>query len=71
MSDEVFVRTKSHRARHKLDALLGYHPPYYWTWEDGGEFAKIPADKLDEARKIKGITKARKKPEDLCACWTN
>jgi hypothetical protein len=59
----VFVRV-SDRARKKLDTLLGYHPPYFWTWDDECGYAKIPEEKLAEAKKIKGVSRAPTKREE-------
>ena len=69
---KIILRTRSHRARAYLDRVLGYHPQYYWTWEAGAVFCKVTEDeykKIKEA-KIKGITKARVKEDDLRQCWT-
>jgi hypothetical protein len=65
----VIVRVASHRARHKLYDLLGVsNLPWFWSWEDGNNFAEIPTDQLASARAIKGITAARPKGE-LMRCW--
>jgi Tfp pilus assembly protein PilZ len=45
----VFLRVNSHRAGHKLDAAIGRHPDYYYTFEHGGIFvATYNIPKLNE-----------------------
>lgn len=65
----VFVRCKSHRDRKKLFSLLGYAPQGYWSWDDyaTGGFYLIPEDKLEAARKIRGVCRVRK-TGDLREC---
>ncbi len=65
----VILRTKSHRARERLDRIIGRHPQYYWTWEDGGCFAEVTAAEYHAVRNIKGISKARLPHESLRRCW--
>lgn len=69
MSETVFVRVRSHRATDRLKRLLDV-PKLDWhfnMWE-GNSFALIPADKLQDAREIPGVTLARPKHE-LMRCW--
>jgi len=57
----IILRTRSHRARSKLDYILGRHPQYWWTWEASAVYAEVTHEefiRVKEAR-IKGITKAR------------
>jgi len=56
----MIFRTTSHRSRHNLDGVLGGHPQYYFTFEQGGCFVKLddPAQ-IERALKIKGISKCR------------
>lgn len=57
----IILRTKSHRAREKLDRTIGRHPQYWWTWEDSAVFAEVTPEEFEQikAAKIKGITRAR------------
>jgi hypothetical protein len=66
----VILRTKSHRARERLDRTIGRHPDYYWTWEDGGCFAEVTAEEYEAVRGIKGITRARVARDELRMCWS-
>lgn len=56
----MMIRTTSHRSRHKLDGVLGGHPQYYFTFEQGGCFVKLddPAQ-IERALAIKGVSKCR------------
>ena len=65
----IILRTKSHRARERMERTIGRHPQFYWTWEDGGGFAEVTAEEYELVRKIKGITKARVPREQLRKCW--
>lgn len=68
--ESVIVRVGSHRARHKLYALLGVSElQWYYNFEDGNNFAAIPTDCLAEARTITGVTLARPKGK-LFKCWS-
>lgn len=69
---KVFVRCNSHRSREKLTRLLGYYPPEYYCLLPSNKpgclfnaphFWLIPADKLEKAKEITGITKARINPD--------
>ena len=66
----VILRTKSHRARERLDRTIGRHPQFFWTWEDGGCFAEVTDAEYETVKGIKGITKARVPCEDLRRCWS-
>ncbi len=57
--NERLVRVRSHRARQKLAGLLGAMPRGYFCWDRPGEWRAVPADRLDDARKIKGITASK------------
>jgi len=65
----IILRTKSHRARQRLDRTIGRHPDYFFTWEDGGCFAEVTAEEYMLVKSIKGITKARVPRADLGRCW--
>lgn len=58
-STKTLVRVGSHRARSKLEQLLGYLPQGYFSFYRPGEFREVPADKAEAALQIKGISKAR------------
>ena len=70
MGQPVILRTRSHRARERLERAIGRHPNYYWTWEDGGCFAEVTAEECEAVRNIKGLTKARVARESLRRCWS-
>ena len=55
----VLVRTTSHRSRDRLRALVGRPVGYHFSFHRSGYWATIPAELLEAARKIPGITKAR------------
>jgi hypothetical protein len=69
---KVFVKCGSHRARDRLTMLLDVEKmPCYWSFRHpakGGYF-KIPEERLAEARKIPGVTKATN-PQELSPCWS-
>ena len=65
----VILRTKSHRARERMERAIGRHPDYYWTWDDGGCFAEVTAAEYEAVRNIKGITRAKVPRESLRRCW--
>jgi hypothetical protein len=54
------VKCGSHRARQKLERLLGYAPKEYYSFYARNHVYEVPADKLTEALAIKGVTKSRK-----------
>lgn len=68
--DAVFVRVRSHRASDKLKRLLNVEKlDWYFNFWDGNNFVRIPADRLNDARQIKGITLARP-THHLHQCWS-
>jgi hypothetical protein len=69
-TNTIILRTRSHRAREKLDRTIGRHPQYYFTWKDGGCFAAVTAEEFEQVRTIKGLTRARVPKEELGLCWT-
>jgi hypothetical protein len=70
MDEQVYVKCSSHRARDKLFRLLGDKPKGYWSFDHGNHYGifLIPADKLESAREITGVTKLRN-TEGLMKCW--
>jgi hypothetical protein len=69
MSADVLVRTHSHRARRRLQILLGSLPPSYNSWLRGGGYFWLPEAALAAALQIKGVRKAQD-PGDLFQAWT-
>lgn len=71
---KVFVKCASHRAREYLLSLTPpssahYHIPTLFDSYHKGIYL-IPEALLDDARKIKGITKCRdQNPENYGWCW--
>jgi hypothetical protein len=65
----LMLRTRSHRAREKVDRAIGRHPQYYWTWEDGGCFAEVTAKEYELVKGIKGITRTKVPRDKLRLCW--
>ena len=57
------VRVSSHRAREKLAQLLGYLPPGFFSFRREGEWYEVPHDKVAEAIAIKGIHRAKRRPD--------
>ena len=70
MGQSIILRTKSHCARERLDRILGRHPQYFYTWEDGGCFAEVTAAEYEQVKGIKGITRARVCRDALRRCWS-
>jgi hypothetical protein len=66
----IILRTKSHRARERLERTIGRHPQFFWTWEDGGCFAEVTMEEYERVKGIKGITKASVPRESLRKCWS-
>ena len=64
----VMVRIGSHRARKKVEYVLGYRPTSYYSMFDPRHLTAIPADKLEECRKITGVTKVRTVPDGYQKC---
>lgn len=62
---QVFIKIKSHRAREKLMALLGYTPKGYYVPGDGNDYRQIPLADVEGALRIKGISKTRQNKEFL------
>lgn len=68
---KVLVRVGSHRAGHKLERFLGYHPQYWYNLWVSYQCAEVPASKIGEVAEITGITKARiKEPAKWHPCWS-
>lgn len=67
----MILRTHSHRARQKLEALLGFHPPYFYTFRDGAEFVEVAEPMVDTALGIKGVRRTRFRREDVHPCWAD
>jgi hypothetical protein len=55
----AIIKTHSHRARAKLKSLLGTDPQGYFSFHKNGDWREIPDEQLENALKIKGITKSK------------
>lgn len=55
----MLIRVKSHRARDRMQTVLGYLPQGYFSWEYPGEFRDVPADEVAKLTDIPGLTRAR------------
>lgn len=69
----VFVKCGSHRARERLTSLVGSGKlQCYFDFQrpSKGGYYQIPEAKLEEARKIPGVTRASH-PDDLSPCWNS
>lgn len=64
----VVVKTTSHRSRQRLRAVIGPEPREMFSFDRAGGFYVIPADRLDEALAVKGVTRSRR-TDDLHFCW--
>ena len=70
-TEKMYLRTSSHRSRHKVEFALGRKPQYHYTVRDGGIFLKLddPAE-VEKALAVTGVTKCRSQVEDDYAlCW--
>jgi hypothetical protein len=63
----AIVRVNSHRAREKMERLLGFEPTEYFSFSHDYHWWEVPDDKLEEILKIKGIRKS-KLPENAREC---
>ena len=65
----IYVRCTSHRARHKLERLLGYPPRDFFTLPNYTHYLEIPAEYVDAALAIKGVFVGKPRG-DLLLAWT-
>jgi len=65
----VLIRVKSHRAREKMKAALGYLPQGYYSFEFDGEFREVPAAEVGKLNGIKGLSRARVDRAKLRQYW--
>jgi hypothetical protein len=65
----VLIRVKSHRARDRMKAALGYLPQGYYSFDFDGEFREVTPAEMEKLRGIKGITRARVDRAKLRAYW--
>jgi hypothetical protein len=70
MTEKTLVRCASHRARQKLFRLLPEEPQGFYSWQTRatGGFYEIPSNRVPDALKITGITKASSKFK-YSQCW--
>jgi hypothetical protein len=59
---KTIVRVTSHRARQKLQRLVGRTQGYF-SWDRDGSWYECPPDKLEQALTIKGIRRAKWKDD--------
>ena len=65
----VLLRAKSHRARSKLNALVGSeNVTAHFVFMGHNDYVTIPAEHLEAALTITGVDKCRR-PEKLMRCW--
>lgn len=66
----TLVRVSSHRARQKLERLLGFAPQSYFNLSRGNDFYYVPTDRAAEVLAITGIKPAREvKGKRLMKSW--
>lgn len=73
MSESVFVKCSSHRARQKLlaiipDAIAHYDEDNFLRRHNHKGIYKIDMNQLESATQIKGVTKLRKQT-GYVQCW--
>lgn len=74
MNDTAVVVVSSHRARAKLERIIGQSHGYYNVeaiGRDGNDYHIVPIDKLDEILKIKSIRLSKRPPKTLAQRWTS
>jgi hypothetical protein len=62
------LAVNSHRARERLERVLGRKPAAYWTMQRGGKFVVLYGEDVSTALGITSITRTRLKPEDVGLC---
>jgi len=69
--DKALLKINSHRAREKLERLLGYLPQCYFSFYRKGEFREVTLKELGLVKdaKIKGITQSHWS-DDLLKSWS-
>ena len=65
----MIIRVKSHRARDKMKAALGYLPQGYYLLDGPGEFREVTAAEMHKLQGIKGLSRARVDRDQLRAYW--
>lgn len=66
----TLVRATSHRARNKMETLLGFKPQCYFNMDRGNDFYYVPTDRAEEVLAITGMKPAREiKGKRLMKCW--
>ncbi len=60
-NNKALIKINSHRAREKLERLLGYLPQGYYSFWKTGEWIEVSLEELQQIKntKIKGITQSK------------
>lgn len=71
MSDELYVRCKSHRSREKVFRVLGKLTCYYSFQRDAGTGGcyKVSPSQYEQIKGITGVSKLRGPYDDILKCW--
>lgn len=64
----IIVRSRSHRAREKMERALGRQTRQFFSFYQEGCWHEVTADEMPKLANIKGITKS-KLPEKWMECW--
>lgn len=64
----ALLRVRSHRASERLRRLVGDDLEWWFSFQDGGSFARVPERWVERALYIPGVTRARPKGE-VSRCW--
>lgn len=64
----MIIKVNSHRARQKVENILGYLPQGYFSFYKTGEWREIKDEEFELIKNIKGITKS-KLPEKAMEYW--
>lgn len=70
LEEVEIVRVWSGAARKRLVSLLGSLPQGYYVFGKPGEYREVPLSRLEEALKLRGITRARVDRDQLLGYWT-
>jgi hypothetical protein len=66
----VFLRVISGtRSRRRFVEALGYQPDYHFVFQQDGDLVPVPRERVEELRRIKGVSVARLKGQRPLRCW--